>query len=86
MVSDQPEAEKTIIEVVTMLDDGSLEIATDLTLRLGGHAVSGWIAQPGTPDFIEFGLRHNVTTPGEISTIIRQLINGEWHESQERSS
>ncbi len=79
------EPEKTKIVVVKMLDDGSIKVALDVTLRDGPHSASGWISKPGTADFIEFGTRHRVTKPGQISTITSKFINGEWHETEERS-
>ena len=37
------EPEKTKIVVVKMLDDGSIKVALDVTLRDGPHSASGWI-------------------------------------------
>ncbi|CAN5681369.1 hypothetical protein BH10CYA1_BH10CYA1_03120 [soil metagenome] len=80
--SDEPE--KTITEVVKMLENGSLHIATDARIEGGPHAANAWIAAPGTPDFIEFGERHGLTKTGEISIIKKLLTNGEWSQTQER--
>jgi len=45
-----------------------------------GHSL--WTSQPGSPDFIEFGTRHGVTRPGQISKITKELRDGVWIETQ----
>ncbi len=82
MVNNEPE--KTLVDVVEMLADGSLKIAVSVTAQNGMNGADSWISPPGSPDFIEFGTRHRVTKPGQVSAITKKLINGEWHQSEQR--
>lgn len=84
MVDKEKEAEKTLVDVVEMLEDGSLKIAVSVTEKNGMNSADSWISKPGSPDFIEFGARHCVTKPGQVCAITKRLIDGEWHQSEER--
>ncbi len=79
---DSEETEKTIIEIVAMEDDGSLNISHVSLMKDVSPGMNMWVAQPGTHDFIEFQNRHGVTKPGQRSTIKKELRAGEWHENQ----
>lgn len=83
MVNDQM-PEKIITDVVEMLPDGTLKIASGITEKNGMNSADSWIAEPGTPDFIEFGTRHKVNKPGQACSITKRLINGEWHIEEKR--
>jgi hypothetical protein len=68
--SGRTEPDQAIIEVVKMLDNGTLEICHGVTMRNGPRpAITGWTSEPGDPDFVEFATRHGVTKPGQVSTI-----------------
>jgi hypothetical protein len=37
-----------------------------------------------SPDYAELVAGHKLKEPGQISAITKRLINGEWHQSEER--
>lgn len=85
MESSSGDSEKTVVEVVTMLDDGTLKIAYSVSMLNGPRPNPRvWTSAPGSPDFLEFGKRHGVTKPGQTSTITKEFRDGEWTERLKR--
>lgn len=79
------QAEKTITEVVKVLDDGRFEVIVGTRAKNGAHATASFSCKVGRKDYAEFTSKHGNLKPGQVSTIVRTLHNGEWTYTQEIS-